>query len=351
MTTGAAQTLLRAYGTAPGKRVLVAGNGPLNLQVACELQRAGVDVVALAEQAPPPFRIGPALAMARTAPGLVRDGVTQLARLKRAGVPVHYGHVLARVEGEARAEAAVLVAIDAKGAPVPGSERRHAVDAVCLGYGFLPQSEAARALGCRFVAEPAGGMAAVRADDGRSTVPAVFIAGDGGGMGGARVAMAQGAAAGAAVADDLAAPGRRAAASAGAAALRALGRHRAFQRALWQLYAPAAVNPAAFAPETLICRCESVAAGTIDAMIAEGASDIGAVKRACRLGMGACQARYCGPLLAARLDPDGRADPPGFAPRPPFKPVPISAIAGMAPIADAAPVATVAPPADTVAGV
>jgi hypothetical protein len=47
--------------------------------------------------------------------------------------------------------------------------------------------------------------------------------------------------------------------------------------------------------------------------------------------MGACQARYCGALLAARLDPHGRADPPGFAPRPPFKPVPISALAGMAP--------------------
>ena len=41
MTTGAAQTLLRSYGVLAGRRVLLAGNGPLNLQVALELARAG----------------------------------------------------------------------------------------------------------------------------------------------------------------------------------------------------------------------------------------------------------------------------------------------------------------------
>ena len=45
MATGAAQTLLRAYRVAPGRRVLIAGNGPLNLQLACELASAGVQIV------------------------------------------------------------------------------------------------------------------------------------------------------------------------------------------------------------------------------------------------------------------------------------------------------------------
>ena len=48
MTTRAAQTLWRSYRTLPGRRVLIAGNGPLNLQVACELARAGATVVAVA---------------------------------------------------------------------------------------------------------------------------------------------------------------------------------------------------------------------------------------------------------------------------------------------------------------
>ncbi|WP_237214128.1 (2Fe-2S)-binding protein, partial [Falsiroseomonas oryziterrae] len=54
MTVGAAQTLWRSYRTLPGRRVLVAGNGPLNLQVACELAEAGAEVVAVAEAAPHP---------------------------------------------------------------------------------------------------------------------------------------------------------------------------------------------------------------------------------------------------------------------------------------------------------
>jgi NADPH-dependent 2,4-dienoyl-CoA reductase/sulfur reductase-like enzyme len=54
MTTGAAQTLWRSYRTLPGRRVLIAGNGPLNLQVACELARAGATVVAVAEAARAP---------------------------------------------------------------------------------------------------------------------------------------------------------------------------------------------------------------------------------------------------------------------------------------------------------
>ena len=41
MTTGGLQTLLRSYRTAPPGPILVAGNGPLNLQVAAELVSAG----------------------------------------------------------------------------------------------------------------------------------------------------------------------------------------------------------------------------------------------------------------------------------------------------------------------
>jgi len=55
MTTGPPQGLLRAYRVAAGQRVLIAGNGPLNLRLACELINGGVDVVAVAESAARPF--------------------------------------------------------------------------------------------------------------------------------------------------------------------------------------------------------------------------------------------------------------------------------------------------------
>jgi NAD(P)H-nitrite reductase large subunit len=83
-------------------------------------------------------------------------------------------------------------------------------------------------------------------------------------------------------------------------------------------------------PETVVCRCEEVAANQIEAALDEGCPSIGELKRATRAGMGACQGRYCGPLLsglmAKRL---GRAPEEDlrFAPRIPLKPVPVADIA------------------------
>ncbi|MGI9420286.1 MAG: 2Fe-2S iron-sulfur cluster-binding protein, partial [Geminicoccaceae bacterium] len=45
MTSGAAQTLWRSYGTLPGRRLAIVGNGPLNLQVADELCAGGAEIV------------------------------------------------------------------------------------------------------------------------------------------------------------------------------------------------------------------------------------------------------------------------------------------------------------------
>ena len=90
MTTGAAQTLLRSYLVAPGARVLVAGNGPLNLQVAAELAAAGVRVVAVAEAAAL-FRASNSVHLARmsaAAPHYTREGLSYLAVLARAGARV-----------------------------------------------------------------------------------------------------------------------------------------------------------------------------------------------------------------------------------------------------------------------
>ena len=42
MTTGGLQTLVRSQRVSPGQRVLIAGNGPLNLQLACELLAGGL---------------------------------------------------------------------------------------------------------------------------------------------------------------------------------------------------------------------------------------------------------------------------------------------------------------------
>lgn len=330
MTTGAAQTLLRSGAVSPGSRVLVAGNGPLNIQLANELLTAGVTVAAVVEQAPRPglARAASALTMARHDAGLAVAGVRQLARLARAGVPLLFGHVVCRAEGESQVECAFVAATRPDG--TLGPERRFDIDALCIGAGFQPQTELARALGCRLEWQ-GGALAVVRDDAGRTSISNVFVAGDGGGLGGARTALAQGTLAGLAVVSDLKGTLTGAKMAQTQAQHRALATARGFQAGLWQLFAPAHPAPAVHTPETLLCRCEGVRFGDVDALLAAGTNDPGSIKRATRLGMGRCQGRYCGPLLAARLARDrGAGEGDLFAPRPPFKPMKIADLAASA---------------------
>jgi NAD(P)H-nitrite reductase large subunit len=82
----------------------------------------------------------------------------------------------------------------------------------------------------------------------------------------------------------------------------------------------------------VLCRCEEVTVGRIDAILGEGCRSIGELKRTTRAGMGACQGRYCGPILSAlmaeRLGREPREDL-RFAPRMPVKPVSVADIAGL----------------------
>jgi NADPH-dependent 2,4-dienoyl-CoA reductase/sulfur reductase-like enzyme len=309
MTTGAAQTLVRSYGVLPGRRVLVAGNGPLNLQVAGELRRAGAEVVAVAEAAPRPGMrsFGQLAAMAAAAPGATVRGAGYLARTRTV---MRWGTCLAKV----------TVAGNGLHARLDDGSAWD-VDTVAMGYGFLPANELLRLLGCRHRYDPARGhLVAERDAHCRTTVPDVLAVGDCCGLGGAAAAEAEAAIAGAA------AVGRKP----DPQAQRALARHRRFQAALWAMFAAPPADWAATDAATAVCRCEEVELGAVQAALSAGATSLAAIKRATRAGMGRCQGRYCGPLLAELLHQrTGRSldELAFFAPRPPVRPVPLGAIA------------------------
>ncbi|MEM1266946.1 MAG: FAD-dependent oxidoreductase, partial [Pseudomonadota bacterium] len=311
MTIGAAQTLARRYGVAPGTRVLVAGHGPLGLQLAAELAGLGARVVALAERGRP--RPGPALLSAlRTAPRLVLDGARFRLAVGRAGIPVYHGWELARISGTTQVEGAELRR------SATGDTRVLSVDVVAAGDGFAPQLELARLLGVPIDADR---LQPERAADGQTRVPGLWIAGDAGGLGGADVALEEGALSAAGV---LAHLGRAAGETSGPR--RRLTRSRRFQSALWALYD--APTRAALDTETILCRCEEVTVGRARAAIAAGADDPGLVKRMTRIGMGRCQGRYCLPHLLRMLAEAGHPTAPEalFAPQVPARPVSLGAL-------------------------
>jgi D-hydroxyproline dehydrogenase subunit alpha len=321
MTTGALQTLVRAQRVCPGERVLIAGSGPLNLQLACELLAGGVKALAVVEAAPRPGLAvwRDAWTMARTAPGLVREGIGMLAMLKRAGIPVLWSAQVTELRGQARVRSAHVA-----GRTV---DRTYDVDVVALNLGFQPETGLARALGVphRFVDVGLGHLASETDLDGRTAVAGVFAVGDGALLGGARAAMARGRLAGLAAARDLglSAPDEPATRA-------ALARAVAFQDALWRLFRPLRPRPDTLTDATIVCSCEEVTAGRLRQELAGGITSLPALKKATRAGMGRCQGRFCAATIA-RLCPDAPDDFAFAAPRAPLRPVPAAPLMFEAP--------------------
>ena len=321
MTTGSLQTLARAQRVSPGEKVLIAGSGPLNLQLACELIAGGLRPLAVVEAAPRPRPAAwrEAWAMARTAPDLVREGIGLLLTLKRAGVPVLWSARVKELHGDGRVQSAHVVGRQ--------FDRRFDVDVVALNLGFQPEVGLARALGVqqRVVDVGLGHLASDAEQDGRTAVEGVFAVGDGAALGGARVAMARGRLAGLAAARDL---GLRAADEPATRA--ALTRALAFQDALWRLFRPPRLRPGSLTDETIVCRCEEITAGRLRAELAGGLTSLAALKKATRAGMGRCQGRFCSATIA-RFCPDAPDDFAFAAPRAPLRPVPAAPLMFEAP--------------------
>ena len=332
ITAGGAQALVKTQRILPGREIVFAGSGPLALAFPAQLRDYGANVTLVLEAGPAP---GPRdlLRMARAAAGngeLLRDAARYRAALLRSRTPLRYRRIVVRAEGDERVEAVVHAAVDRDWRVVPGSEQRTAADALCVGYGFFPSVELLRLAGCELgYDEDLGGPVAVRDAWMRTTVPGVFAAGDGTGVSGSHVAIAEGRLAALAIALDLGAldvdeVDRRAPSDplgdAAQAGVRALAAGAARDRpGIYELATE----------DTVVCRCESVTRAQLDRAV-DATGDMNVVKGLTRAGMGLCQGRNCQRQIASMIATrHARPLPsvPFATPRFPVRPVPIGALA------------------------
>ncbi|MEW5957480.1 MAG: FAD-dependent oxidoreductase [Chloroflexota bacterium] len=330
MTLGAAQLLAKAHRVLPGRRVLLAGSGPLLLAAANELLSLGAEVAAVLEATHP----GRWLPYAPAVWGQwdrLGEGWRYWQALRRARAPYRFGRIVIRAEGEAELEAVLVARLDRRGRPLAGTAETIAVDTLCLGFGFVPNIELTQLAGCAHEFDRArGGWVPTVNERLETSRPGLFVAGETAGVGGAAAALLQGRVAGLAAAhrlgqlsldrlnrelDSLAGPRRR---------------QRNFGAMLNTLFRPPAALDALIPDDTIICRCEDVPAGEIRRAAAGGLTHLDALKTATRLGQGPCQGRTCGPLLARLIaEQTGRPEAAAgcFHVRPPLKPVPLGSLA------------------------
>jgi NADPH-dependent 2,4-dienoyl-CoA reductase/sulfur reductase-like enzyme len=297
-TGGAAQAMAKGERLAVGNRVIVAGAGPFLLPVAASLAATGATVLGVLEAnrvgalvrgwLPKPWELLPAGHKGVELAGYIGGHL-------RHRIPYRLGRAVIAAHGTDRVESLTTAAVTAQWAPIKGTERTVAVDAVCVSHGFTPRLELALAAGCELTPERF-----VRVDEAqRTTAEAVYAAGEITGIGGVDLALAEGTIAGHAAAGGTPAD----------AALRVPRRQRKVFRGFaarietahgirdgWREW---------LREDTIVCRCEEVGYGQLCAT-ARGtqSQSLRSLKLATRAGLGICQGRICGrtieELLAAQ---------------------------------------------------
>jgi NADPH-dependent 2,4-dienoyl-CoA reductase/sulfur reductase-like enzyme len=291
---GGLQALVKSGFDVRGKRVAVAGTGPLLLAVAAHLAEQGARVVCLAEQAPL-ARLTPLAASLWTQPAKLLQGLRYRATLART--PLRTGCWV--TEARAAADGWLRSIRLTDGARIWDQP----CDLLAVSFHLTPNTELPALLGCRLE------HGAVWVDgQQRTSVPDVFCAGEPCGIAGVNAALIEGEIAG------LAAAGR----STEAAKLsQRRETERAFGRRLDQAFALRDELRSLATPDTLLCRCEDVRVGQVAAC--HGWTE---AKLQTRCGMGPCQGRICGPAVEALF---------GWTPssvRPPLYPIPVAAWCG-----------------------
>lgn len=304
---GGAQALLKAGTSFEGKRVVIAGSGPLLLAVGASLRERGARVAVIAEQAP-------GRALFRFAAGLWRSPgrLVQAARLRASLGSVRYlaGCWVSAARGDEVVREVTLT--DGRRS---WSEE---CDILCVGHGLVPNTELAELLGCA----TEGGR--VRVDETqRTTVEGVYCAGEPTGIAGVDAALLEGEIAARAAsrrgAGGRATRGRgengRGDGEHGArghgtgervAVPRALvarrRREHHFAGRLARAFTLRAELRSPPPPGTLICRCEDVTSDALDP-----SWSFRQAKLYTRIGMGPCQARVCGPACGVYFDSGSNA--------------------------------------------
>jgi D-hydroxyproline dehydrogenase subunit alpha len=295
---GGVQALVKSGYDVRGKRVVVAGSGPLQLASAAHLKQYGAIVVSINEQAPM-RRLAKFGAGLLLHPEKILQAFGFRATLGR--VPYRTGCWPVEAEGLER-----VTGVRLTDGTRTWTER---CDLLACSFHLVPNIELAVLLGCSMT------EGFVQVDRNQQTsVACVYCAGEPTGVAGGDAATVQGEIAG------LAAAG----------STREAARHHskrdseaAFGRAMSRAFTLRKEVLGLAKPDTIVCRCEDVRFAQLQAQAVPDGSWTDA-KLQTRCGMGPCQGRVCGPALEAIFGWRNSSV------RPPLFPIPVSAMCSAA---------------------
>ena len=295
MGAGGADILLRSGGTLttdPKAPVVLAGNGPLLLLLACHLIESGVNIAAWLDTGYWSKRLMSSALM----PASVFDspylgkGLSMAMKIVKGKIPFATGVTDIQAVGDKHLEKVVY--------KVCGRQKEITTSCLLRHEGVIPRTHILNSLGAEHKWDGLQRYWYPAVNEyGATSIEGIHLAGDAGYVHGGDASITKGRLAGIDAARQLGVITDSEAAYRSNTLKRELLRTRIARGFLRYIFAP---NPNIFEvpDETMVCRCESVTAGEIRQVVSEGNSDVNEVKLYTRCGMGPCQGRMCGPALA-----------------------------------------------------
>ena len=330
-TVGGLNALVKK-GVIPGNRILIAGSGPLPLVLIKNLVQANVKISAMVVPTSIKTMVQNAIPILSCAGRhRIKQGLGAILRIKTNHIPVFSSHVIKHVTGRHNAFKATLAQICPDWKPMAGREREISADAIAVSYGLMPSVELTRLAGCEHrYDETLGYWRVLRNNRLETTVPGIFVAGDGAQGKGYEAAVNEGTLAGIEAACQLGKIDRKDADRWIGSLGKKLNKMEAFGKILDRLSLPKPGILNLVPDHTNICRCEEVTLGEIRKAVDDGAAGINDIKRRTRLGMGHCQGRFCGQVINEIISMlrNEKISVESFTPRIPIRPVPFKVLAG-----------------------
>lgn len=325
MGAGAADVLFKASGLVPSGEVVLAGTGPLLYLVACHLLSAGARITGILDTRSVSHYIHAARFLPAALPGFryLARGLAMHLQICLARVPYYRNISGLKALGQDQLSEVSFVS--------GGRSYTLKANRLILHDGVVPNTQLTRLLECSHTWDSVQRYWRPQTDEwGNTNVRDIAVAGDTGGIYGAKSAQLAGEIAALETAFKLKAISEQERDRAAAPIKKRLFRERAVRLFLDNLFTPFREFYSPVDDDTLVCRCEEITAGQIRRAAAGGGMGPNQVKAKIRCGMGPCQGRMCGLTVAEIIADVHRAsvqETGYFHIRPPLKPIPLGALA------------------------
>lgn len=324
MTAGAAQIAMKSGSAIPAGRIVLAGCGPLLYLVAGQLAKAGADVRAVLDTTPRGnyWRAIRHVAFGLTSLSQLFHGIRMIQTMSAHGIRRTLQVQDIKILGDNRAEAVEY--------STPRVSGIIEADCILLHQGIVPNIQLYRHLGCEIRWNDSQ-LCFHPVIDGnwQTSVPGIFAVGDNACIMGAKAAEYSARLAALHMAENnkrIIDPKTR------KSIQRKFRQLTEIRKFLDALYRPPIQFRMPTRENTVVCRCEEIAAGEITGLAAAGCAGPNQAKFFTRCGMGPCQGRNCG-LTVTELFARATGKSPDqvgyYTIRSPIRPFPLAVLAGV----------------------